>query len=86
MMVVSVTTSPTFRASAPSVLWEGAYSRGLGSSCGMPGVTSSNYDVTVDGQRFLMVRDDDDVTSTRIVVVLNWIEEVRRAAAASVAN
>jgi hypothetical protein len=30
----------------------------------MPGVTSSNYDVTPDGQRFLMVRDDDvDVAS-----------------------
>jgi Tol biopolymer transport system component/tRNA A-37 threonylcarbamoyl transferase component Bud32 len=85
MMVVSVTTSP-FRASAPRVLWEGAYSRGLGSSCGMPGVASSNYDVTADGRRFLMVRDDDDVTSTRIVVALNWIEELKRAAAAAAAN
>jgi hypothetical protein len=44
----------------------------------MPGVTSSNYDVTPDGQRFLMVRDDDvDVASTRVVVVMNWAEELR---------
>jgi hypothetical protein len=44
----------------------------------MPGVTSSNYAVTADGQRFLMVRDDDaSVTATRIVVVLNWAEELR---------
>jgi len=83
MMAVSVTTSPTFRASAPKVLWEGNYSRGLGSSCGMPGVTSSNYDVTPDGQRFLMVRDDDNITATKVVVVLNWIEELKRAAAAA---
>ncbi|MGH9254830.1 MAG: protein kinase domain-containing protein [Vicinamibacterales bacterium] len=83
MMVVSVTTAPAFRASAPKVLWEGKYSRGLGSSCGMPGAASSNYDVTSDGQRFLMVRDDDDVVATRIVVVLNWVEELKRAAAAA---
>jgi hypothetical protein len=44
----------------------------------MPGVASSNYDVTPDGRRFLMVRDDDDVESTRIVVVLNWSEELKR--------
>jgi dipeptidyl aminopeptidase/acylaminoacyl peptidase len=87
MMAVSVTTSPAFRASTPRVLWEARYSRGLGSSCGMPGVGSSNYDVTADGQRFLMVRDDDDnVTATRIVVVLNWVEELKRAAARATAT
>jgi len=77
MMVVSVTTSPEFRASAPKQLWEGNYSAGSGSSCGMPGVSSASYDVTPDGQRFLMVRDDDVTVSTRIVVVLNFAEEVR---------
>lgn len=78
MMAVSVATSPRFRASAPKQLWEGAYSHGTGASCGMPGVSSSNYDVTADGQRFLMVRDDDqDAYSTKIVVVLNWAEQVK---------
>jgi hypothetical protein len=44
----------------------------------MPGVSSSNYDVTPDGQRFLMVRDEDStVASNRIVVVLNWAEELK---------
>jgi hypothetical protein len=43
----------------------------------MPGVSSSNYDVTSDGQRFLMVRDDDrSVFGTKIVVVLNWSREL----------
>jgi serine/threonine-protein kinase len=77
MMVVSATTSPEFRASAPKQLWEGKYAAGSGSSCGMPGVSSASYDVTADGQRFLMVRDDDVTVSTRIVVVLNFAEEVR---------
>ena len=33
-----------------------------------------------------MVRDDDDITATRIVVVLNWVEELKRAAAAQAAS
>ena len=76
-MVVSVATSPEFRASAPTQLWEGKYAAGSGSSCGMPGVSSASYDVTPDGEHFLMVRDDDVTVSTRMVVVLNFAEEVR---------
>jgi serine/threonine-protein kinase len=78
MMAVSVTTSPQFKASAPKQLWEGKYSQGTASSCGMPGVSSSNYDVSADGQRFLMVRDEDaSAFATRIVVVVNWVEQVK---------
>ena len=78
MMVVSVVTSPKFKASAPRQLWEGSYSQGIAASCGMPGVSSSNYDVTADGQRFLMVRDEDQsASSTKIVVVLNWVEQLK---------
>ncbi|HTL45624.1 MAG TPA: protein kinase [Vicinamibacterales bacterium] len=81
MMSVSISTSPRLEASAPKVLWEAEYSDGAASSCGMPGVSSSNYDVTADGQRFLMVRDDDaNVAGTRVVVVLNWIEELQQRA------
>lgn len=78
MMVVAIVTAPALRASAPRVLWQGTYSDGAASSCGMPGVSSSNYDVTADGQRFLMVRDDDsEVFGTRVVVVLNWAAELK---------
>ena len=84
MMVVSVATQPTFRASKPQPLWEGHYSHGMSSSCGPPGTTSANYDVTSDGQRFLMVKDlDQDAISTRIVVVLNFAEELKRLTAAA---
>jgi Tol biopolymer transport system component len=78
MMAVSLTTHPTFAASAPRRLWEGAYSHGTGASCGMPGVSSSNYDVSADGERFLMVKDEDAAAyATKVVVVLNWAARVK---------
>ena len=87
MMVVSIATAPDIRISAPKQLWEGSYSDGSGSSCGMPGVSSSNYDVTRDGQRFLMIRDEDSSPpSTRIVVALNWAEELRSRPAGQVST
>jgi hypothetical protein len=78
---VSITT-PDIRASIPKQLWEAEYSAGTASSCGMPGVSSSNYDVSSDGRRFLMVRDDDSsVVSTRVVIVLNWAEKLKQRSA-----
>ncbi|MCX6069420.1 MAG: hypothetical protein NTU91_00970, partial [Chloroflexi bacterium] len=59
MMVVAITAQPVFRASKPQLLWEGSYSHGMSASCGPPGTTEANYDVTSDGQRFLMVKDLD---------------------------
>jgi len=80
MMAVAVSTAPTFRAGRPQVLWEGHYSHGMSTSCGPPGPTSSNYDVTADGKRFLMVKDEapDTAVSKQIVVVLGWADEVTR--------
>jgi hypothetical protein len=78
-MVAEVTTSPTFKVSAPRILWEGHYSHGMSSSCGPPGPTSSNYDVTPDGKRFLMIRDrDQDANPNVIQVVLHWANELAR--------
>lgn len=77
MMVVAVELAPVFRASKPQMLWEGKYSHGMSSSCGPAGTSEGNYDVTSDGQRFLMIRDlDEDARSTRIIVVLNFAEEL----------
>jgi hypothetical protein len=38
------------------------------------------YDVTPDGQRFLMVqeRERPPITPTQVVLVQNWFEELRR--------
>jgi serine/threonine-protein kinase len=74
MMVVS-TSARSF--SKPAMLWQRAYAHGLGSACGAPGTTSAGYDVTPDGQRFLMLKDDES-TPGQIHVVLNWAEEVKR--------
>lgn len=82
MMVVDVQTQPSFTAGRPKLLWEGHYSHGMSSSCGSPGVTSFNYDVTPDGERFLMVKDVyQDVAAGKIVVVLNWTQELNRLSA-----
>jgi serine/threonine-protein kinase len=79
MMVVPIKIAGGFDAGKPGLLWEGHYSHGMSSSCGPPGVSSANYDVTADGQRFLMVKDSDqDNGSTKIVVVLNWTEDLKR--------
>jgi hypothetical protein len=54
----------------------------MSTSCGPPGATSSNYDVTADGERFIMIKDDapDTAASKQIVVVLAWANEVNRLA------
>jgi serine/threonine-protein kinase len=84
MMGVPVSTDPTLTRGRPEQLWKGTYSHGTGSSCGAPGLTSSNYDVTADGQRFLMVRDDDvdDRQSSReMILVQGWGVELARLSA-----
>ncbi len=77
MIVVETAKAGEFRFSRPRVLWTGRYAHGLGSNCGPPGTTSSNYDITPDGQRFLMVKHDE-AAPNQIFVVLNWTQELKR--------
>jgi serine/threonine-protein kinase len=70
MMAVEIDTQSAFRAGQPRLLFEGPYRR-QGSQ--------TYYDVTPDGQRFLMVKDNQRATVvTQIHVVLNWFEELKR--------
>jgi hypothetical protein len=63
-MAVDVTASGNERRlSAPRTLFARAFTYGAG-------ITLANYDVTRDGQRFLMVRNDTQ--AARLRVVLNW--------------
>lgn len=80
MMAVPVSPGPSFANGRPRELWKGHYSHGMSSSCGPAGLTSSNYDVTLDGERFLMIKDDDQdsATSRQVVVVLGWTDELNR--------
>lgn len=80
MMACKVSTAPRLSVSKAQLLWEGHYSHGRSTSCGPPGPTSSNYDVTADGQRFVMIEDnDEDIPPiTRLNVVVNWTQELER--------
>jgi serine/threonine-protein kinase len=71
MMAVAVTTSPDVRLSPPHLLFEGRYAFGSG-------ITIANYDVTHDGQRFIMVKDE--AGAARLNVVLNWFDDLARVA------
>jgi hypothetical protein len=71
MMVVDVATRPTFSAGKPRRLFERRYEPTL--------ALWPNYDVTSDGQRFLVVKTlDQDPTPPQINVVLNWFDELKR--------
>ncbi|MCZ6768889.1 MAG: protein kinase, partial [Acidobacteria bacterium] len=69
MMLVPVQTQPTLSAGLPRLLFEGSY------VYDSPDFMS-NYDLSPDGQRFLMVEEPE--VSTPINVVLNWFEELKR--------
>jgi len=79
MMVSKVAFETKLIVSKPVLLWTGHYSAGMSSSCGVPGPTSANYDVTADGQRFLMIRDkDQDLVGRQLNVVVNWTPQPSR--------
>ena len=71
MMAVEITTQPGFSAGKPRMLFEGAYMPAPGGN--------ANFDVSPDGERFLMVKTSgQEQTPTQINVVLNWFEELKR--------
>jgi serine/threonine-protein kinase len=82
MMVVDISDGRSLEVSKPRVLWRGNYVAGAGSSCGMAGPTSANYDVTPDGEHFLMIEDASPTAECELVrVVSNWSLELRNPAA-----
>ncbi len=79
MMLVSVAPGSPLTLSKPRDLWTGHFMQGSGASCGMPGVASVNYDVTADGERFVMIEDkDQDAVARQLNVVLNFADELKR--------
>jgi len=71
MMAVEIAMHPSFSVGKPKVLFEGKY---------VPSpATFPAYDVSPDGQRFLMLKpSEQEQTTTQINVVLNWFEELKR--------
>jgi eukaryotic-like serine/threonine-protein kinase len=76
LMAVRVTSdATTWRAGAPVKLLDGRYYTGGG------GFFLRQYDVTVDGQRFLMVKEGEGGEAAalqNLTVVLNWFQELKR--------
>jgi hypothetical protein len=57
-------------AKPPETLFEGSYDAGD---------VVRSYDITSDGQRFVMVRNSEGQPATnQLIVVLNWFEELKR--------
>jgi eukaryotic-like serine/threonine-protein kinase len=69
MMAVDIATQPSFAAGKPRVLFAGRYEP--------TPATFPNYDVSPDGQRFLMLKPGE-AAPTQINVVLNLFEELKR--------
>jgi len=72
MMAVDIATQPGFAAGKPRMLFEGQYEP--------TPATTPNYDVSPEGQRFLMLKPSEsaEAAPTQINVVLNWFEELKR--------
>ena len=72
-MVVSIQTEDqTVRAGNARLLFEGAYV----SHSNPPGFQL--YDITPDGKRFLMMKEETDQQQSQINIILNWSEELKR--------
>jgi len=71
LLAVPIESEPTLRPGRAVVLFEGDY-LDLG-----PG---RQYDIAPDGRQFLMLKAGTETTQEApdIVVVLNWIEELKR--------
>ena len=62
----------SFQAGKPQILFEGTYL--------YPGGMSEAFDVTPDGQRFVLLEPstDEAVGHTNVTFIFHWFEEIRR--------
>ncbi len=78
MMAVTIETEPAFAAGNPEVLFRGEY---------FVSHSISPYDISPDGQRFLMIKEDKEAReaaepaetppTTELIVVENWDEALK---------
>ncbi len=74
VMVVDVGLGDNFSASKPRPLFAGRFEVGV--------IGNPDYDVTSDGQKFLMVRRDEGSAPVELHVILNWDRELTQLFAA----
>ena len=74
LLAASVTLTPTFAPGPVVKLFENANYFGSGSS-----ISGRTYDLSLDGSRFLMIKQEATAgEAAALVVVLNWFEELKR--------
>jgi Tol biopolymer transport system component len=73
MISVAVETKPSLNWETPVMLFEGQYVEGQYLVGGNP-----QYDIHPDGDKFLMIKTEDEPQLNQINVVLNWFEELKR--------
>ena len=73
IMAVPIGSGTELALGRPEVIIQGSYATPLN--------TGRHYDVSPDGQRFLLLRDagdtSEDVASPQIILVQNWFEELK---------
>ena len=72
LMSVGFEDGPIWSAKAPVKVLEAGYFTGAGSNTGV------TYDVSPDGQRFLMIKGPDSTTPRNLVIVQHFHEELKR--------
>ncbi|MHC4190603.1 MAG: TolB family protein, partial [Planctomycetota bacterium] len=70
MMALTIDTEPELKPGVPKELFKGQFR-------GAPTYLGLTYDLAPDG-RFIMIQEDEESAKTRINVVLNWFEELKR--------
>jgi hypothetical protein len=71
MMAVDFDTQPSFSAGKPRMLFQGPFAHAARAN--------PDYDVSPDGQKFLMLKANEQAQApVQINVVLNWFEELKR--------
>ena len=80
-MAVTIETEPAFAAGNPEALFSGEY---------FVTISNSPYDISPDGLRFLMMKEDKEAQeaaapvetppTTELIVVENWDEAFKRIA------
>jgi eukaryotic-like serine/threonine-protein kinase len=73
MLAVDITAGPPISVGPPRVIFKRRYN-------GSDGVWP-NYDVTPDGRRLLMVRSSRQEAPSRVNIVLNWLDDLKRGSA-----
>ena len=74
LMAVRVRTEPGFAPDSPELVLEKSYLISTGGN-------GRTYDISPDGERFLMIQEvesDDEASSTELILVQNWFDELKR--------